>query len=491
MKKLCYDTLAETGEYVLRHGTERFLQFGEGNFLRGFADCFIDQMNEKLSMDNKVIVVQPIASGLADIINEQKGLYRLYLRGGTAEAPTIEGRLISAISRAIDPYKNFADYLACAHQPELRFIISNTTEAGISCRTDDQLDDCPAPSFPGKLTQLLWERYQHFHGQPHSGFVILSCELIDQNGQALKACVQTYAKRWKLPEGFLTWLERDNLFCDTLVDRIMTGYPQTEAMRLNQENGVEDRLLDTGEPFAFWAIQGPASLAEELPFEKAGLPVAIVSDASYYKKRKVRILNGAQTAVSLAAFLMGCDISLDYMARPQCVKFIRRLIYDEIIPYLQLDEADMLRFADQVMIRLNNPFIRHSLLAISLNSVSKWKARVWPSLKAYWESVKSLPVCMVFSLASLLEFYHLAYQGPEGYAGDRNGTPYPVRDDAEVLEFFWKHREDNPADFVHACVQQVFPELTAIPALESKVVSMLQEMRVYGMQHVFETLFES
>ncbi len=278
METLCYQTLPDQNAFILRTGTEQLLQFGEGNFLRGFVDYFIDCANERMGLDNKVIVVQPIKSGLADVINRQDGLYHLYLRGGEPSAPQVQSRLVSSISRAIDPYRDFEAFLACAEQPELRFIVSNTTEAGISCRTEDRLEDCPAASFHGKLTQLLWKRYQCFGQQKGKGFIVLSCELIDHNGQELKKCVQTYAGRWGLPEDFLNWLEEENVFCDTLVDRIITGYPKEDAERLNQENGVEDRLLDTGEPFAFWAIQGPEWMKQELPFEQAGLPVVIVPD---------------------------------------------------------------------------------------------------------------------------------------------------------------------------------------------------------------------
>ena len=488
METLCYQTLPDQNAFILRTGTERFLQFGEGNFLRGFVDYFIDCANERMGLDNKVIVVQPIKSGLADVINRQDGLYHLYLRGGEPSAPQVQSRLVSSISRAIDPYRDFEAFLACAEQPELRFIVSNTTEAGISCRTEDRLEDCPAASFPGKLTQLLWKRYQCFGQQKGKGFIVLSCELIDHNGQELKKCVQTYAGRWGLPEDFLNWLEEENVFCDTLVDRIITGYPKEDAERLNQENGVEDRLLDTGEPFAFWAIQGPEWMKQELPFEQAGLPVVIVPDSSYYKKRKVRILNGAQTGISLAAYLMGSDISLDYMACPLCVRFVRRMIYDEIIPYLQLDDADMRAFADQVMVRLNNPFIQHSLLAISLNSVSKWKARVWPSLLAYWEQNGELPVCTVFSLAALLEFYHLHSKNAQGYYGAREGIPYPVRDDQDVLEFFWEHREDTPEKLVRFCGETVFPEIGGIPKLAEQLAGLLADIRQQGIRTVFDTL---
>ncbi|MDO4269515.1 MAG: tagaturonate reductase [Eubacteriales bacterium] len=488
MNPLRYDTLPEQGAYVLRQGTERFLQFGEGNFLRGFADCFIDQMNERLGLDSKVIVVQPIEAGLADQINAQQGLYHLYLRGGVPGDERVEKRLISAISRAVDPYRAFAEFLACARQPDLRFLISNTTEAGISCRTDDRLGDRPAASFPGKLTQLLWERYQHYGEQAGKGFVILSCELIDHNGRELRACVETYARRWELPDGFFQWLDRENLFCDTLVDRIITGYPRADAEALNRENGVEDGLLDTGEPFAFWAIEGPDWLKEALPFEKAGLPVAVVSDQSYYKKRKVRILNGAQTGISLAAYLMGCDISLDYMARPDCVSFVRRIIYDEVIPFLQLDEQDMLQFADEVMVRLNNPFIRHSLLAISLNSVSKWKARVWPSLLAYWQGKGQVPPCIAFSLAALLEFYRIRQKGPDGYFGLRNGQPYRIQDDNDVLEFFWNHRADAPRQLVRVCAQQILPEIAAIPPLAEQTAELVRAMREHGINEVFASV---
>lgn len=491
METLCYQTLPDQNAFILRTGTERFLQFGEGNFLRGFVDYFIDCANERMGLDNKVIVVQPIKSGLADVINRQDGLYHLYLRGGEPSAPQVQSRLVSSISRAIDPYRDFEAFLACAEQPELRFIVSNTTEAGISCRTEDRLEDCPSASFPGKLTQLLWKRYQCFGQQKGKGFIVLSCELIDHNGQELKKCVQTYAGRWGLPEDFLNWLEEENVFCDTLVDRIITGYPKEDAERLNQENGVEDRLLDTGEPFAFWAIQGPEWMKQELPFEQAGLPVVIVPDSSYYKKRKVRILNGAHTGFVLGAYLAGLDIVRDCMHNDSIRGFMNKMLYEEVIPTLPLDKKDLEEFAAAVQDRFNNPFVDHELMSISLNSTSKWKARNLPSLLEYVEKTGRLPECLSMSLAAYIAFYTSDVQEltEAGLVCRRaKGNTYICSDDRWALEFYWAHKDDSAADLVHAVLtnrQMWDQDLTEIAGLEAAVLAGLTKIRAEGAEAAF------
>ena len=312
MKTLNYETLNEIGYdgYLLKDAPERVLQFGEGNFLRAFVDYFIDMLNEKTGFNSKVVLCQPIAQGLADKINEQEGLYTLYLRGFQDGAKVNKKRIISCVTRCLNPYNDFEEVLKCAENPDLRYITCNTTEAGIAYDPSCRFTDVPASSYPGKLTQFLYRRFQTFGSETGKGFVILSCELIDNNGKELEKCVLQYAAQWELGDDFMNWIREENLFCSTLVDRIVTGYPRSEADSINEENGYIDNLIDTGEIFGFWVIEGPKSLKEELPFEKAGLPVLITDDHKPYKQRKVRILNGAHTSFVLGAYLAGQEMCI-------------------------------------------------------------------------------------------------------------------------------------------------------------------------------------
>lgn len=454
MKKLSYNTLKElnyTG-YLLEEAPERILQFGEGNFLRAFVDYFVDVMNEKAGFDSKVVLVQPISGGdnIREFINEQEGLYTLFLRGSENGQKVSEKRVISSVSRCLNPYSDYDAYMECAKNPELRFIACNTTEAGIQYDKSCLFADRPASSYPGKLTQFLYARYQAFGKELGKGFVILSCELIDNNGKELEKCVLQYAQQWELGEEFENWVKKENIFCSTLVDRIVTGYPRKEASAICEELGYEDNIIDTGEIFGFWVIEGPESLKKELPFEEAGLPVLITDNHKPYKQRKVRILNGAHTSMVLGAYLAGQDIVRGCMQDDVIREFMNRTIYEEIIPTLTLPKEELMDFAKAVTDRFNNPFIEHALLAISLNSTSKWKARVLPSLKGYVEKYQKLPACITASLAFYLAFYRGDRFCDSGFYGIRGEEEYKICDDQPVLEFFHGHQRDDAETFVKA-----------------------------------------
>ena len=312
MKKLNYEILKELkyDGYLLREAPERVLQFGEGNFLRAFVDYFVDVLNEKTGFCSKIVMLQPTGGGkrVRKFLDEQEGLYTLLLRGNENGRKISEKRVISSVSRCMNPYEEYETYIECAKNPDLRFIISNTTEAGIRYDASNRFTDRPAASFPGKLTQFLYARYQIFGTEKGKGFVILPCELIDQNGEELKKCVLAYARQWELEADFVKWLEEENYFCSTLVDRIVTGYPASEAEEICSELGYEDNIIDTAESFGLWVIEGPEWLKKELPIEEAKLPVLITRDHRPYKQRKVRILNGAHTAMVLGAYLAGSGL---------------------------------------------------------------------------------------------------------------------------------------------------------------------------------------
>jgi len=491
MKKLCYETLEELNNhgYLLKDAPERVLQFGEGNFLRAFADYFIDVMNEKAGFNSKVVLCQPIAPGLADTINEQEGLYTLYLRGFQNNEIIVQKRVISCVSRCLNPYKDFQSLLDCAANPDLRFIICNTTEAGIVYDPSCRFTDTPADSYPGKLTQFLYERYQRSGSLPGKGFIILACELIDHNGQELKRCVLKYADQWHLGSGFISWIENENLFCSTLVDRIVTGYPGNEAEALCRENGYTDRLIDTGEIFGFWVIEGPKSLEQELPFKKAGLPVLVTEDHTPYKQRKVRILNGAHTSFVPGAYLAGETIVRDCMHHETISAFMNKTIYDEIIPTLTLPEDELHTFAASVTERFKNPFIDHALLSISLNSTSKWKARVLPSLKGYYQKTGQLPPCITASFAFYIAFYKSIRKTDTGFAGSRGNDLYELKDDASVLEFFYSHKDDSLPALCHAvCSNDAFwgEDLTRICGFENAVTAYSEDIDAHGTLYVMK-----
>jgi tagaturonate reductase len=496
MLDLSYKTLEQLNDkaFILKEAPERILQFGEGNFLRGFVDYFVDILNEEQGFNSKVVVVQPIANGLADLLNKQEGLYNLYLRGFENGATVDQKRLISCISRAINPYSDYDAYLENAKNPDLRFIVSNTTEAGITYAEGDQLTDTPASSFPAKLTQLMYERFKLFGNEKGKGFVILSCELIDNNGAELKKCVDKYAKAWQLGEAFEAWLAAENIFCSTLVDRIVTGYPRTEAEKLNAENGYEDNLLDTAEVFGFWVIEGPQSLYDELPIKGTNLPIMIADDHTPYKKRKVRILNGAHTSMVLAAYLAGQDIVRDCMEDETIVTFMQKTLFDEIIPTLTLPKEELLSFAEAVIERFKNPFIDHALLAISLNSVSKWRARVLPSMKAYVEKYNKLPKHIVFSFAALLAFYTGEEIRDGALIGNREGSDYKIVDDQAILEYCAAHSKTlSTEDYVKgfAANTKFFGEdLTQYQGFTETATTYLTSIRSKGMRKTLEELIE-
>ena len=377
---------------------ETIIQFGEGGFLRSFADVFIHKMNEQGLYDGKVVVVQPIQKGLIPVINEQKGVYHQFLRGVENGEIVNDCIKVTSISRGVDPYTDFKAYLELAHNPDMRMIISNTTEAGIEYLGTESMEDAPPKSFPAKLTVLLYERFK----QSLPGFIILSCELIDHNGKELLDCVLKYAKLWQLPEAFMEWLQKENHFCNTLVDRICTGYPKDEVEALTKQLGEEDKLMNTAEIFHLWVIEG--DFENEFPLQKAGVHVIWTDDVKPYKKRKVRILNGGHTSMVLAARLYGLSTVKECLDDTLVSAFLNKTLFEEIIPTLGNKEEDI-AFGKAVLERFANPFVKHQLLSIALNSVSKFKARVLPTIMEYYEANGKLPKCMTFSLAALIAFY--------------------------------------------------------------------------------------
>ena len=372
---------------------EKVIQFGEGGFLRGFTDWMLQYANEKTDFDGGVVVVQPIEKGLCDMLTAQDCTYTHICRG----AEGVEAKKISVITRCVKPYDDFDAYMALAENADFRFVVSNTTEAGICFRPEDKITDRPAVSFPGKLTQLLYKRFTLGLG----GFVFLPCELIEKNGDNLKKCVLQYAELWELGADFVSFVNEQNIFCNTLVDRINTGYPKGEA--ISEEYG--DNLLNASEYFHLWVIEGYNGLFDELPLDQCGLNVILTDNLDMYRTRKVRILNGAHTSMVPYALLCGLETVGDCMKDPTMREHLRACVYDEIVPTLDLPREELLEYADGVMRRFENPYIKHYLSSIALNSVSKFKVRVLPSILVYTERFGKMPEHLIFAFAKLIAFY--------------------------------------------------------------------------------------
>ncbi len=404
---------------------EKVIQFGEGGFLRGFADWMLQKLNDSGLFCGSVVVVQPIEQGLCAKLSEQNCIYTHVMRGLEDGKPTVTQDAIDVISRCCEPYKDFQAFLSLADDPSFRFVVSNTTESGIAYHPGDALTDTPPVSFPAKLTCLLYRRYQN----QMDGFVFLPCELIDQNGKKLKEIILHYASDWKLEEGFVKWLEEKNIFCNTLVDRIVTGHP-TENLDLP----YEDKMANTSELFHLWVIEGPASVQEELPFDRAGLHVVWTNQLERYRTRKVRILNGAHTSFVAYAMLRGFETVGDCINDSKMASFIKHCIYDEIIPTLDLPKAELTEYADSVLERFANPFICHKLSSIALNSISKFKVRVLPSILEYQKRYGSYPSHLLKGFAALLEFYQtdMAMDAPEIIAAIKNRTLDEILSNTEL-----------------------------------------------------------
>lgn len=372
---------------------EKIIQFGEGGFLRGFADWMLQAVNEKTDFAGKVCVVQPIKDGMCDMLMKQNCEYTHICRGSEG----VDVKRIDVISRCVKPYDDFDEYIALAENADFRFVISNTTEAGIAFDAEDRITDRPANTFPGKLTQLLKKRFDLKLG----GFVFLPCELIDKNGDNLKECILKYADLWSLGDAFKSWILTENIFCNTLVDRINTGFPKDEKIDL----GYTDNMINTSEYFHLWVIEGYDKLFEEIPFDKCGLNVILTDKPESYRTRKVRILNGAHTSMVPYAMLEGFDTVRECVEDEKMNEFIKDCIYDEIIPTLDLPENELFEYAENVLVRFANPYINHYLSSIALNSVSKFRVRVLPSISEYIKRFNKMPEKLLFAFARLIDFY--------------------------------------------------------------------------------------
>ncbi|MCR5180146.1 MAG: tagaturonate reductase [Bacteroidaceae bacterium] len=478
---------------------ERIVQFGEGNFLRGFVEWIVQRMDLSGLFSSSVVIVKPRPGSLQRLL-EQDCLYHVNLQGlsGGNVVDTVEP--IDCVSRALSPYEDFAAFVRLASQPELRFVVSNTTEAGITFDPACRLTDTPAASFPAKLTQLLYHRFRAFGGDPHKGLILLPCELIPKNGQELTTCIRRYIKLWASDLGddyrpFSRWFAEACFVCTTLVDRIVPGFPQKEAEALERRCGYSDKLLVQAEPFHLWVIEAPKhlplqTLAQEFPAAEAGLNVLFTTDESPYHQRKVTLLNGPHTVLAPVAFLAGLDIVRDACKHPVVGRFVHRVMYEELLPTLDMPSDELRRFADAVVERFCNPFVDHRLTSIMLNSFPKYQTRDLPGLLRFVEQQGCLPQGLVLGLAAICVYYRGQQRA--------DGTACVPDDDPRILELLtslWQsHDARTVASGVLAAADLIWHEqgdLRQVPGLEDKLTATIESILQRGTLQTVAQLLES
>ncbi|MEL7123881.1 MAG: tagaturonate reductase [Bacteroidota bacterium] len=468
---------------------EKVLQFGGGNFLRAFADWMLDEYNEKANTDLGVLVVSPIGKNNYVKWQEQEGLYHVLTRGFQNGEVVDEKRLIKSISRILHLFNSWEAYLKSAENPEIRFIISNTTEAGIRFSAADKATDTPPKEFPAKLTLWLYHRYQYFQGSSEAGCILIPVELILKNGEALCSCILQNIENWELEEDFKKWILESNIFCNTLVDRIVPGISRDSLPEEMERIGYQDAMMTQGEAFHFWAIEGPEQVQKELPLNEIGLNVIFTNDLTPYRTRKVRILNGAHTSMVPVGYLYGIETVREAVEDEVMGRFVKKAIFDEIIPTLDLSKEELESFANGVLDRFRNPFIKHYLISIALNSVSKFKTRVLPSILEYQKRKEVLPPCLVFSFAALIQFYK----------GVHDGKEIPLKDDPNAIAFLagvWSEC-DGSEEAISALIKKILKweyawgqDLSLIHGLQEMLMGYLVRIEQEGIKRGIETFLE-
>ena len=475
---------SKTADKVVR--PERIIQFGEGNFLRAFVDWIISNMNEKTDFNSSVVVVQPIEKGMVDALNAQDCLYHVNLQGLNNGEVVNSFRMIDVISRAMNPYSHFNDFIALAEQPDMRFVISNTTEAGINFDPSCKLDDAPASSYPGKLTQLLYHRFKHFNGDVSKGLIIFPCELIFLNGHKLKETIYQYIDLWNLGQEFKKWFETACGVYATLVDRIVPGFPRKEIDNIKAQLDYDDNLVVQGEAFHLWVIEAPESVADEFPANKAGLNVLFVPSEEPYHERKVTLLNGPHTVLSPVAFLSGVNIVRDACQHEVIGKYIHRVMFDELMETLNLPKDELVKFAEAVLERFNNPFVDHQVTSIMLNSFPKYATRDLPGVKEYLKRKGRLPEGLVLGLAAILVYYK---------GGKRSdGTDIVPNDAPEIMALLaklWNEGSvENLVKTVLATDSIWGEDLNAVPGLAERVSYYINCIENKGMLQTVKELID-
>ena len=443
---------------------ERIIQFGEGNFLRAFVDWIIFNMNQKAGFNSSVVIVQPLEIGMVNMLNEQDGLYHVNLQGLQNGKEVDSIQLIDVVSRGLNPYAQYDEFLKLAEIPEMRFVISNTTEAGIAFDPSCKLEDAPAKSYPGKLTQLLFNRFNVFNGAMDKGLIIFPCELIFDNGKVLKKCIDQYIELWNLGEDFKHWFDSACAVYCTLVDRIVPGYPRDSIGQILDRIGLDDKLVVKGEIFHLWVIEAPKTVEKEFPADKAGLNVLFVPCEKPYHDRKVTLLNGPHTVLSPVGYLAGLDTVKECCDDPVIGRFVKKVMFDELLETLDLPRVELTQFADAVLERFRNPFVKHFVTSIMLNSFPKFKTRDLPGLKIFLERKGVLPSGLVLGLAAIVTYYK---------GGKRGKDEIVLKDDPVIIELLnnlWA--DGSPIDVAKGVLGAEFiwgEDLNLIPGLTDRL----------------------
>ncbi|GAB5555304.1 MAG: tagaturonate reductase [Saprospiraceae bacterium] len=458
---------------------EKVLQFGGGNFLRAFVDWMMDVYNDQTDAELGILVATSTERAAYHAWQNQEGLYHVITRG-YQDGNIVDGvHLVKSVSRILNLTVDWEAFLASAENPDLRFIISNTTEAGIQFNSKDQQADQPPFAFPAKLTLWLYHRYQYFEGNPNLGCIFLPTELILENGAILRKCILQNIKNWNLEAGFRSWIEDHNTFCNTLVDRIVPGVAKEALSTEQQQIGFQDALITQGEAFHFWAIQGPGFVQKELPLDKAGLQVIFTNDLTPYRTQKVRILNGAHTSMVPVGYLYGIKTVREAVEDKVLGAFIAQVIFKEIIPTLDLPETELNQYANSILDRFKNPFIEHQLISISLNSISKFKTRVLPSMIEFHARKGQFPDGLVFAMAALIHFYR----------GNWNGEKISLKDAPQVTDFLqslWGNYKGTKASMRELALQVLAwdnaweIDLSVYEGLQEKLSTYLMDIEQRG-----------
>jgi tagaturonate reductase len=465
---------------------ERIIQFGEGNFLRAFADWIVWNMNNKIDFNSGIVAVQPIPKGMIETLNSQDGLYHLTLKGIDKGESVYATQLIDVITRGLDPYTQFDAYLKTAENPDIRFVISNTTEAGIAFDPENKFEDKPANSYPGKLVQLLYHRYKTFNGAEDKGLIIFPCELIFENGRVLKECLNKYIEHWHLGEDFNKWVNNYCGIYSTLVDRIVPGYPRETADEIKAKTGFNDKLLVEGEIFHLWVIEAPETVAKEFPADKAGLNVQFVASEKPYHERKVTLLNGPHTVLSPTGYLSGLNTVRECVEDETIGSYIRKVMFDELLPVLNLPKNELKQFADDVLDRFRNPFVKHHVTSIMLNSFPKYKTRDLPGLKTFLERKGFLPDGLTLGLAAIITYYK---------GGKRGTDEIVIQDDKKIIDLLktlWDTGSmEQIAKGVLAATFIWGEDLNKIHGLTDKITGYLEDIQQKGILKVVEEILNS
>ncbi|WP_227521982.1 tagaturonate reductase [Bacillus solitudinis] len=486
-KALRKEDISQHVTYEFQELPEKVIQFGEGNFLRGFIDWMIHEMNKQGLFNGKVVAIQPTPHGkVVPKLNKQDSLYTVALRGIGNGKVVESNEIISSISRGINPYTDWSEVLKVAESSDIQFMFSNTTEAGLTYSKEEYSTESAPLSFPGKVTAFLHHRYKVMNASPDAGMVIIPCELVEGNGDLLKELVIKIANDWELSSEFIQWVESENQFCNTLVDRIVTGYPKDNIEEFQNLLGYEDILLTAGEPYHMFAIEAGEEVAERIPFHKAGLNVKW-GDVTPFRELKVRLLNGPHTMMFAACYLSGADTVLEAMEDNDLVAFVKQGLYEEILPTVKMEEAEKNSFVDSVIERFLNPYNRHFLADIGMNAVYKFKSRLIPSLLDYQQLNNKLPRSIIFSLAALIVYYRPDRKEGEFLVGKRGDIEYTIRDNKEAITVFSKvwSQFDNKPESVKTLVEKVLTQ-SELWGMNLTTIDSLVELVVFDVSNILD-----